>query len=145
MPDTSRTAAGRELRAFFLNRHRTPSSGIAAAHQATFASRPTSPANHARPSNHNGRCFKLSKHVMGHNASNQRLAPLDFLSGPTLPRVRCIALFCEFRVVGDEINHDADRKTGADRWHEQPEGRQHPQRIAEPDRTVSGAEKGNQH
>jgi hypothetical protein len=74
MPDTSRTAAGRELQAFFLNRHRTQPSGIAAAHQATFASRPTSPTNHARPSNYHGRCFKLSKHAMGHNASNQRLA-----------------------------------------------------------------------
>jgi len=67
MPDTSRTAAGRELQAFFLNRHRTQPSGIAAAHQATFASRPTSPTNHARPSNYHGRCFKLSKHAMGHN------------------------------------------------------------------------------
>lgn len=67
MPDTSRTAAGRELQAFFLNRHRTPSSGIAAAHQVAFASLPTSPTNRARPSNYHGRCFKLSKHVMGHN------------------------------------------------------------------------------
>jgi hypothetical protein len=88
MPDTSRTAAGRELQAFFLNRHRTQPSGIAAAHQATFASRPTSPTNHARPSNYHGRCFKLSKHAMGHNASNQRLAtkglstPSDFIASP---------------------------------------------------------------
>ena len=92
MPDTICTAAGREIQAFFLNRHRTPSSGIAAAHQATFASRPTSPTNHARPSHHHGRCFKLSKHAMGHNAGDQRLAALDDPHRPVSSRVRCIAL-----------------------------------------------------
>ena len=93
MPDTSRTAAGRELQAFFLNRHRTQPSGIAAAHQATFASRPTSPTNHARPSNYHGRCFKLSKHAMGHNGRDQRLAAIREPHRPILLRVRCIALF----------------------------------------------------
>jgi hypothetical protein len=91
MPDTSRAAAGREIQAFFLNRHRTQPSGIAAAHQATFASRPTSPTNHARPSNYHGRCFKLSKHAMGHNVRDQRLAENAFQKRPACSRVRCIA------------------------------------------------------
>jgi hypothetical protein len=50
MPDTICVTADRELRAFFLNRHTTPSSGIAAEHQTAFDLRPTLPTNHARPS-----------------------------------------------------------------------------------------------
>ena len=33
------------------------------------------------------------------NARNQRLATLDFLSGPSLSRVRCIALFAQSTLV----------------------------------------------
>jgi hypothetical protein len=62
MPDTISIAAGRERQEVFWNRHRTPSSGIAAAHQTTISSGLKWPADQARPSNHHGRCFRLSKH-----------------------------------------------------------------------------------
>jgi hypothetical protein len=44
------------------------------------------------------------------NASNQRLATLDFPSGLILSRVRCIALFCPrlttlYRMVGNLWPH----------------------------------------